>query len=54
MKEVYAELKSAGFDAKIVRQVIRLRKMDRAEFQEQEALLDIYMTALGMEGGGSD
>ncbi len=54
VKEVYAELKSAGFDAKIVRQVIRLRKMDRAEFQEQEALLDIYMTALGMEGGGSD
>ena len=51
VKEVYAELKSAGFDAKIVRQVIRLRKMDRAEFQEQEALLDIYMSALGMEGG---
>lgn len=49
VKEVYAELKSAGFDSKIVRQVIRLRKMDRAEFQEQEALLDIYMSALGME-----
>jgi uncharacterized protein (UPF0335 family) len=48
VKEVYAELKSDGFDAKIVRKVIRLRKMDRAEFQEQEALIDIYMSALGM------
>jgi uncharacterized protein (UPF0335 family) len=48
VKEVYAELKSDGFDAKIVRHVIRLRKMDRAEFQEQEALIDIYMSALGM------
>ncbi len=50
VKEVYAELKSSGFDAKIVRQVIRLRKMDKADFQEQEALLDIYMAALGMQG----
>jgi uncharacterized protein (UPF0335 family) len=48
VREVYAELKSEGFDAKIVRKVIRLRKMDRAEFQEQEALIDIYMSALGM------
>lgn len=46
--QVFAELKSAGFDAKIVRQVLRLRRMDRAEFQENEALLDIYMAALGM------
>lgn len=46
--EVFTELKSAGFDAKIVRQVLRLRRMDRAQFQENEALLDIYMAALGM------
>lgn len=48
MREVYAELKAEGFDAKIVRKVVRLRKMDKAEFQEQEALIDIYMNALGM------
>lgn len=48
IREVYAELKAMGFDPKIVRQVIRLRKMDRAELQEQEALLDTYMAALGM------
>ncbi len=48
IREVYAELKAMGFDPKIVRQVIRLRKMDRSELQEQEALLDTYMSALGM------
>lgn len=48
VKEVYAELKADGFDAGIVRKVVRLRKMDKSEFQEQEALIDIYMSALGM------
>jgi uncharacterized protein (UPF0335 family) len=48
VKEVYAELKSAGFDAKIVRSIVRERQMDRAEIQEREALLDIYRSALGM------
>jgi len=43
MKEVYAELKSQGFDAKIVRKVIALRKIDRLERQETEALLELYM-----------
>ncbi|MBB5518853.1 DUF2312 domain-containing protein [Amphiplicatus metriothermophilus] len=47
IKEVYAEAKGEGYDTKILRQVIRLRKMDRAERQEQEALLELYLSALG-------
>ena len=47
IKEVYAEAKGEGYDTKIPRQIIRLRKMDRAERQEQEALLDLYLSALG-------
>ncbi len=43
IKEVYAELKSQGFDAKIMRKVIALRKIDRAERQEAEALLELYL-----------
>ena len=50
IKEVYAEAKGAGFDTKILRQVVRLRKMDRAEWQEHEALLDLYLEAVGMGG----
>lgn len=48
IKEVYAEAKGNGFDTKVLRQVIRLRKMDRAERLEQEALLELYLNALGM------
>lgn len=48
IKEVYAEAKANGFDTKILRQVVRIRKQDTAERQEQEALLDLYMHALGM------
>jgi len=48
IKEVYAEAKGTGFDTKILRQVIRIRKQDSAERQEQEALLDLYLHALGM------
>jgi uncharacterized protein (UPF0335 family) len=48
IREVYAEAKANGFDAKIMRQVVRLRKQDTAERQEQEAILDLYMQALGM------
>ena len=48
IKEVYAEAKGSGFDTTILRQVVRLRKQDAAERQEQEALLDLYMHALGM------
>ncbi|GAA0577295.1 DUF2312 domain-containing protein [Rhizomicrobium electricum] len=48
IKEVYAEAKGEGFDVKILRQVVRLRKMDKADFQETEAMLDLYLSALGM------
>lgn len=47
MKEVYAEAKAMGFDTKIMRQVIRLRKMDQNDRSEQEAILDLYLHALG-------
>ena len=46
IREVYAEAKGNGFDPKIMRQVIRLRKIERAERQEQEALLDLYLAAV--------
>jgi len=48
IKEVYAEAKGTGFDTKIMRQVIRLRRMDKDDLDEQETLLDVYMRALGM------
>ena len=51
IKDIYAEAKSTGFDAKIMRQIIRLRKMDENDRQEQEALLDVYTHALGMIRG---
>ncbi|KAB2863291.1 MAG: DUF2312 domain-containing protein [Bauldia sp.] len=50
IKEVFAEAKANGFDVKTLRQVIRLRKQDTSERQEQEALLDLYLHALGMGG----
>ena len=48
IKEIYAEAKGTGFDTKIMRQVIRMRKLDKADFQEQEAMLDLYLTAMDM------
>ena len=48
IKEIFAEAKGNGFDTKVLRQVVRIRKQDRSERMEQEALLDLYMTALGM------
>jgi len=48
IKEVYAEAKANGFDVKILRKVVRLRKIDTAERQEEEALTELYMHALGM------
>lgn len=48
IKDVYGEAKGTGFDTKVLRHIIRLRKQDAAERQEQEALLDLYMHALGM------
>lgn len=50
IKEVYAEAKGTGFDTKVMRQIIRIRKQDRNERAEQEAILDLYMHALGMAG----
>jgi uncharacterized protein (UPF0335 family) len=48
IREVYAEAKGHGFEIKIMRQVVRMRKLDKAERQEQEAVLDLYLSALGM------
>jgi len=47
-KEIFAECKAMGFDVKAVRAIVRLRKMDQAERQEAEAILDLYKAALGM------
>ena len=48
IKEVYQEAKSSGFDAKTIRKVVSLRKKPTEERQEEEALLDLYLSALGM------
>lgn len=48
IREVYAEAKGSGFDTKIMRQIVRLRKMDENDRQEQETLLDLYKRALGL------
>jgi uncharacterized protein (UPF0335 family) len=48
IKDIYAEAKSAGFDVKVLRQLIRIRKQEAAEVEEQETMLDIYRRALGM------
>ena len=47
IKEVFAEAKGEGFDVKILRKVIRIRKQDKAKRQEEEALLDLYLSAIG-------
>ena len=47
IKEVFAEAKGDGFDVKILRKVVRLRKQDKAKRQEEEALLDLYLSAIG-------
>ncbi|WP_406851469.1 DUF2312 domain-containing protein [Brevundimonas sp. BH3] len=47
IKEVFAEAKGEGFDVKILRKVIRMRKQDKAKRQEEEAILDLYLSALG-------
>lgn len=48
ISDVYTEAKGNGFDAKIMRQVIKLRKMDKFELEENESILDLYKRALGM------
>ena len=47
IKEVFAEAKGEGYDVKVMRQILKLRKMDRNDRAEQEALLDLYLSALG-------
>ena len=48
IKDIYAESKSAGYDVKVMRQLIRIRKQEPADVEEQETLLDTYRRALGM------
>ena len=48
IKEVYAEAKANGFDTKVLKSIITLRKMDPEKRQELESLIDVYMAALGM------
>ncbi len=47
IKEVYAEAKGEGYDVKVLRKVVRKRKQDKAKRQEEEAIEDLYMSALG-------
>ena len=48
IKDIYAESKSAGFDVKVIRQLIGIRKREPADVEEQETLLDLYRRAIGM------
>ena len=48
IKEVYAELKGRGYDSKAIRKLVTLRKKDPQEVQEEDAILELYKTALGM------
>jgi uncharacterized protein (UPF0335 family) len=48
IKDVYGEAKGNGFDTKVLRQVIRIRRQDKAEVQEQDTIRDLYLQALGM------
>ncbi len=48
IREVYAEMKGRGFDTKVVRQIVKIRKQDHSERKEMEAILELYMTALNM------
>jgi uncharacterized protein (UPF0335 family) len=50
LRDVYSEAKSNGFDTKIMRKIISLRRKDHAERQEEEALMELYLAALGMQG----
>ena len=49
VREVFSEAKGAGFDVKVIRQLVRLRKMDATDRSEMEQVLDVYKRALGME-----
>ena len=47
IRDVYAEAKGNGFDTKVLRKVVRMRKQDKAKRQEEEALIDLYLSAIG-------
>jgi uncharacterized protein (UPF0335 family) len=48
IKEIYDEAKGTGFDVKIMRQIVKIKKQDKAKLAEQEAILDLYRQALGL------
>jgi uncharacterized protein (UPF0335 family) len=50
IKDVYAEAKASGYDTKVLRKVVQIRKQDKNERLEQEAILDLYLQALGLAG----
>ena len=54
IKEIYAEAQGNGFDTKILRKLVAIRKQDANERMEQEALLELYMSALGMTSAPAD
>lgn len=54
IKEVYSEAKGNGFDTKVLRTIIKIRRQDRAERLEQESLLELYMSAIGMTDDSED
>lgn len=49
LKEVYAEAKGTGFDVKIIRKIVQIRKMELEKRREQDELIELYKSALGME-----
>lgn len=49
IKEVYAEAKGTGFDVKVIRQIVRMRKVEVEKRREHEELLELYMSAIGMK-----
>ena len=50
VKEVFAEAKAFGYDPKIMREILRIRKLNQEELYEKESMVEIYRTALGMDG----
>lgn len=54
IKDIFAEAKGNGFDVKTMRQILKIRKLDPSDRDEQEALLELYMHALGMAGPPAD
>lgn len=53
-KEIYAEAKGNGFNTKVLKRIVQIRKMDQTARLEEDALLELYLTALGMATGADD